>query len=133
MNNINITYWFLKRLKEFGNNYYDDYINVLLNYPTYQDYLKSESFYNKDDVLYGFLLYGLIIVENDSLRRYVTEGDPHEYFIPLIFYTLIHDDFIFANRRNITDHLKTYGDCNKMKQYIKDKLISDYSKRILIY
>ena len=72
MDNINITHWFLKRLKECGNNYYDDYINILLNYSIYQDYLKTESFYNKDDVLYGFLLYGLIIVDNNSLRCYVT-------------------------------------------------------------
>lgn len=128
MDNINITHWFLKRLKECGNNYYDDYINILLNYPTYQDYLKSESFYNKDDVLYGFLLYGLIIVENDNLRLYVTEYDPDKYYFPLMFYTFIHDDFIFDNRLFISDHLDTYDDCEQIKRYIKDKLIEDSKK-----
>jgi hypothetical protein len=128
MDNINITHWFLKRLKECGNNYYDDYINMLLNYPTYQDYLKSESFYNKDDMLYGFLFYGLIIVENDNLRCYVFEDEPDKYFFPLIFYTLIHDDFIFYNRSFIEDHLETYDDYKQMKQYVKDKLIEDSKK-----
>ena len=128
MENINITHWFLKRLKECGNNYYDDYINMLLNYPIYQDYLKSESFYNKDDVLYGFLLYGLIIVKNDNLRCYVCGLEPHKYFFPLIFYTLIHDDFIFDNRDSIEYHLDTYDDYKQIKQYIKDKLIEDSKK-----
>ena len=128
MDNINITHWFLKGLKECGNNYYDDYINILLNYPTYKDYLKSESFYNKDDVLYGFLLYGLIIVKNNSLRCYITECDIQDYFFPLIFSSFICDDFIFSNRLSITKHLKTYDDYNQMKQYIKDKLIEDYKK-----
>lgn len=133
MDNINITHWFLKGLKECGNNCYDDYINILLNYPTYQNYLESESFYNKDDVLYGFLLYGLIIVKNKSLRFFVEEGDPHEFFFPLIFSTFIDDDFIFSNRLFITKHLKTYDDYEQMKQYVKDKLIEDCNKRILIY
>lgn len=128
MENINITHWFLKRLKECGNNYYDDYINMLLNYPIYQDYLKSESFYNNDDVLYGFLFYGLIIVKNYSLILYVLEGNPHEYFFPLIFGSFIYDDFIFSNRLSITKHLKTYDDYEPMKQYIKDKLIEDSKK-----
>lgn len=129
MDNINITHWFLKGLKEFGNNYYDDYINVLLNYPTYQDYLKSESFYNKDDVLYGFLLYGLIIVKNGSLRLYVEEDNPHKFIFPLIFGTFIHDDFIFDNKLSITTHLKTYDDYEQIKRHIHNKLKKD-SKEI---
>lgn len=128
MENINITHWFLKRLKECGNNYYDDYINMLLNYPTYQDYLKSESFYNNDDVLYGFLFYGLIIVKDNSLRRYVLEGEPHKYFFPLLFYTFIDDNFIFDNKYSISDYLDTYDDYEQMKQYIKDKLSEDSKK-----
>lgn len=128
MDNINITHWFLKGLKECGNNYYDDYINILLNYPTYKDYLKSESFYNKDDVLYGFLFYYLIIVENDILRCYTFEDEPYKYFFPLIFYALIPDDFILDNRDSIEDHLEKYDDYEQMKQYIKDKLIEDYKK-----
>ena len=128
MDNINITHWFLKGLKECGNNYYENYINILLNYPTYQDYLKSESFYYKDDVLYGFLLYGLIIVKNNSLRCYIMECNIQDYFFPLIFNSFICDDFIFSNRLSITKHLKTYDDYEPMKQYIKDKLIEDSKK-----
>lgn len=127
MDNINITHWFLKGLKECGNNYYDDYINMILNKPIYQDYLKSESFYDKVDVLYGFLLYSLIIVKNETLRYYIKQDDIDGLIFPLIFITVIEDGFI-KNISPITKHLRTYDDYGQMKRYIKDKLIEDSKK-----